>query len=62
MAEFSVPPAGETYDPIGYLNAFLYSLEDQLREALDAQPGDLSPWNFTSWRWTPSTRCRVNSP
>lgn len=46
MAEFSVPPSGEAYDPIGYLNAFLYSLEEQLREALQAQPGDLIPIEF----------------
>jgi hypothetical protein len=46
MAQFSVPPAGETYDPIGYLSAFLHSLEDQLRETLEEQPGDLIPVEF----------------
>lgn len=46
MAQFSVPPAGETYDPIGYLNDFLHSLEDQLRETLDERPGDLIPVEF----------------
>lgn len=46
MAQFSVPPAGEIYDPISYLSAFLRSLEDQLREALEEQPGDLIPVEF----------------
>lgn len=43
MAEFRVPPLGEDFEAASYLNAFTHGLEQQLREALDEEPGALIP-------------------
>lgn len=46
MAEFRVPPIGEDFDAAAYLMDFTRSLEDQLREALEEEPGALIPVEF----------------